>query len=159
MKRQLTVGEKVFSNHISDHSFQWIFRDSFFWGWLVWSPCCPRNFQEFSPALQHSSLKVSVLWNSAFFIWSNSHSHMLNTGKIIALTIQNFVRKVMSLPSNMLSRFLPRSKCLLISWPHSLSAVVLTWENKVCHFPFYPIYLPWRDGTGCHDLSFLNVEF
>ena len=32
-------------------------------------------------------------------------------------------------------------------------------ENKVCHFPFYPIYLPWRDGTGCHDLSFLIVEF
>ena len=33
-------------------------------------------------------------------------------------------------------------------------------ENKVSHcFHCFPIYLPWSDGTGCHDLSFLNVEF
>ena len=33
-------------------------------------------------------------------------------------------------------------------------------ENKVCHcFYCFPIYLPWSDGTGCHDLGFLNVEF
>ena len=33
-------------------------------------------------------------------------------------------------------------------------------ENKVCHcFHFFPFYLPWSDGTRCHDLSFLNVEF
>ena len=33
-------------------------------------------------------------------------------------------------------------------------------ENKVCHcFHFFPIYLPWSDRNGCHDLSFLNVEF
>ena len=33
-------------------------------------------------------------------------------------------------------------------------------ENKTCHcFHFFPIYLPWSDGTGCHDLSFLNAEF
>ena len=33
-------------------------------------------------------------------------------------------------------------------------------ENKVCHsFHFSPIYLPWSDGTRCHDLSFLNVVF
>ena len=33
-------------------------------------------------------------------------------------------------------------------------------ENKVCHcFHCFPIYLPWSDGTGCHDLRFLNVEF
>ena len=33
-------------------------------------------------------------------------------------------------------------------------------ENKVCHcFHRFPIYLPWSDGTGCHDLSFSNVEF
>ena len=34
------------------------------------------------------------------------------------------------------------------------------WENKVCHcLHIFPIYLPLSDGTGCHDLSFLNVEF
>ena len=33
-------------------------------------------------------------------------------------------------------------------------------QNKVCHcFHCIPIYLPWSDGTGCHDLSFLNVSF
>ena len=32
-------------------------------------------------------------------------------------------------------------------------------ENKVCHFHCYPMYLPWSDGTGCHDLHFWNVEF
>ena len=35
-----------------------------------------------------------------------------------------------------------------------------TQENKVCHcFHCFPIYLPWNDGTGCHDLSFLNLNF
>ena len=57
-----------------------------------------------------------------------SHSHM-TTGKTIALTIQTFVSKVMSLLFYMLSRFviafLPRSKCLLISWLQSLLAVIL----------------------------------
>ena len=57
-----------------------------------------------------------------------SHPYM-NTGKTIALTIQTFVGKVMSLLFNMLSRFviafLPRSKHLLISWLQSLSTVIL----------------------------------
>ena len=67
----------------------------------------------------------------------------------------------MSLLFNMLSMlvitFLPRSKCLLISWLQSPSVVILEPKNKVCHC--FPIYLPWSDGTRCHDLSFLNVEF
>ena len=78
--------------------------------WLVWSPCCPRDSQEF---LQHHSSKV--LWCSAFFIVQLSHLYV-TTGKTIALTIQTFVSKVMSLLFNMLSRsviaFLPRSECL-----------------------------------------------
>ena len=53
----------------------------------------------------------------------------MTTGKTIALTRQIFVGKIMSLLSNMLSRlvitFLPRSKCLLISWLQSPSAVIL----------------------------------
>ena len=68
--------------------------------------------------LQHHSSKASVLWCTAFFMVQLSHPYM-TTGKIIALTIQTFVGKVMSLFFNMLSRFaivfLPRSKCLLIS--------------------------------------------
>ena len=78
--------------------------------------------------LQHHSSKTSVLWCSAFFIVQLSHPHM-TTGKTIVLTRRNFLGKVMSLLFNMLSRlvitFLPRSKCLLISWLQSPSAVIL----------------------------------
>ena len=108
--------------------------------------------------LQHHSSKASILWCSAFFIVQLSHPYM-TTGKTIALTRWTFVSKVMSLLFNMLSRlvitFLPRSKCLLISWLQSPST-----ENKVSHcFYCFPIHLPWSHGTGCHDLSFLNAEF
>ena len=78
--------------------------------------------------LQHHSSKASVLWHSAFFMVQLSHPYM-TTGKTIALTRWTFVGKVMSLLFNMLSRlviaFLPRSKCLLISWLQSPSAVIL----------------------------------
>ena len=69
--------------------------------------------------LQHHSSKASILWCSAFFMVQLSHPYM-TTGKTIALTRRTFVGKVMSLLFNMLFRlviaFLPRSKCLLISW-------------------------------------------
>ena len=78
--------------------------------------------------LQHHSLKASVLWHSAFFMVQLSHPYM-TTGKTTALTIGTFVRKVMSLLFNMLSRsviaFLTRSKHLLISRLQSPSAVIL----------------------------------
>ena len=69
--------------------------------------------------IQHHSSKASILHCSAFFIVQFSHPYM-TTGKTIALTRRTFVGKVTSLLFNMLSRlviaFLPRSKCLLISW-------------------------------------------
>ena len=78
--------------------------------------------------LQHHSLKASILQHSAFFIVQISHPYM-TTGKSIALTRRTFIGKVMSLLLNMLSRlaitFLPRSKCLLISWMQSPSAMIL----------------------------------
>ena len=71
--------------------------------------------------LQHPSSKASILWCSAFFIVQLSHPYM-TTGKTIDLTRRTLVGKVMSLLLNILSRlvitFLPRSKCLLISWLH-----------------------------------------
>ena len=77
--------------------------------------------------LQHHSSKASILQLSAFFIVQLSHPYM-TTGKTIALIRRTFVGKVMSLLFNMLSRFvitfLPRSKCLLISWLQSPSAVI-----------------------------------
>ena len=78
--------------------------------------------------LQHHSSKASIFLQSAFFIVQISHPYM-TTGKAIALIRWTFVSKVMSLLFNMLSRlvitFLPRSKCLVISWLQSLSAVIL----------------------------------
>ena len=78
--------------------------------------------------LQHHSSKASILQHSAFFTVQLAHPYM-TTGKTIALTRRTFVDKVMSLLLNMLSRlvitFLSRSKCLLISWLQSPSAVIL----------------------------------
>ena len=122
--------------------------------WLVWSPCSPRDSQESSPTPQFKSISSSVL----------SFLHNIHTwlGKTIALARQTFVDKVMSLLFNMLFRlviaFLPRNKCLLISWLQSPSTVILEPpQNKVCHC--FHIYLPWSDRTRCHDLRFLYVEF
>ena len=78
--------------------------------------------------LQHHSSKASILRHSAFFIVQLSYSYM-TTGKTIALIRWTFVRKVIFLLFNMLSRlvitFLPRSKRLLISWLQSPSAAIL----------------------------------
>ena len=78
--------------------------------------------------LQNHSSKESILQCSAFFTVQLSHPYM-TTGKTINLTRWTFVGKVMSLLFNMLSRlvitFLPKRKCLLISWLQSPSAVIL----------------------------------
>ena len=83
----------------------------------------------FFPTPQFES--ISSL-HSAFFMVHLSHSYM-STGKTIALTRWTFVGKVMSLLFDMLSRliiaFLPRGKCLLISWLQSPSAVILEPEK------------------------------
>ena len=110
--------------------------------------------------LQHHSSKASILWCSAFFIVQLSDPYMI-TGKTTALTRQTFVGKVMSLLFNMLSRliitFLPRNKHFF----NFMAEVTICSDfgvpkNKVSHC--FPIYLPWSDGTRCHDLSLLNVE-
>ena len=95
--------------------------------------------------LQHHSSKASILQCSAFFVVQLSHPYM--TGKTIALTRRTFVGKVISLLFNMLSRlviaYLARSKCLLISWLQSPSAVILEPpEIKSVSFHCFPIYLP-----------------
>ena len=98
--------------------------------------------------LQHYRSKASILQHSALFIVLLSHLYM-TTGKTIALTRWTFVSKVMSLLLNMLSRlvitFLPRSKCLLISWLQSPSAVIL--EPKKIKSDTVSIVSPYI----CHD--------
>ena len=87
--------------------------------------------------LQHHSSKASILQRSAFSIVHLSHLYM-TTGKTIALIVQTFVGKVMSLLFNMLSRlvitFLPWSKHPLISWLQSLSRVILEPSCVYCTF-------------------------
>ena len=127
---------------------------------MVGSPWSPRDSQ--LRVLHHCSLKASILQHSAFFIVQLSQPYM-TTGKTIALTRQTFVGKVMSLLFNMLPRlvitFLPRSKPLNFMAAVTICSDFGAPKNKVWHcFHCFPIYLPWSDGTGCHDLCFLNVE-
>ena len=91
---------KVLEFQLHHQSFQWIFRTDFLEDELIGSPCSPRDSQESSPTPQFKAL---VLWHSAFFTIQLSHPYMA-TGKIIALTRWTFVRKVISLLLNMLSR-------------------------------------------------------
>ena len=92
--------------------------------------------------LQHHSLKPSILQCSAV-----SHPYM-TTGKTIAFIRKTFAGKVMSLLFNMTNRlviiFLQRSKCLLISWLQTPSALIFgAPQNEICHcFHCLPIYLP-----------------
>ena len=146
-------------------------------GTLASATVLPMNIQNWFPLgltglilqskgllrVQHQSSKASILWCSAFFIVQLSHPYM-TTGKTIALTIWTFVSKVMSLLFSMLSRlviaFLQRSKHLNFMDAVTICSDFGTQENKICHcFHCFPIYLPWSDGTGCHDLVFWMSSF
>ena len=120
---------------------------------LVWSPCCPRDSQESTPTPQ---FKASILQYSAFFIVQFSHPYM-TTGKTIALTIWTFVGKVMSLLFNMLCRFviafLPRSKCLFISWLQSPPAVILE-AKKIKSFTVSIV-----SPSICYEVMGLDIIF
>ena len=99
--------------------------------------------------LQHYNLKASILRCSAFFTVQLSHLYM-TAGKTLALTIWSFVGKVMSLLFNTLSRFvidfLPKSKCLLISWLQPPSAVIL--EPKKIKSVTVSTFSPFT----CHEM-------
>ena len=99
--------------------------------------------------LQHHSSKAPLLLCSAFFLVQLSHPYM-TTGKTIVLTRQAFVGKVMSLLFNMQSRlvitFLPRRKCLLISWLQSPSVVILK-PKKI-----KPVMISIVSPSICHEV-------
>ena len=104
--------------------------------------------------LQHHSSKASILYCSAFFIVQLSHSNM-TTGKTIALTRWTFVGKVMPLLFNMLSRlvvaFLPRSKCLFISWLQSPSGMILE-PPKIKSATVFTVF-----PSNCHEMVGLDA--
>ena len=115
--------------------------------------------------LQHHSLKLSILWHSAFFTIQLSQPYV-TTGKTIALSIQTFVSSVMSLLFNTLSRFviafLPRSNHLLILWLQSPSAAILepkkrksvgtsTFSPSICQilvFLIFSFFTPLSSSRG-----------
>ena len=130
-------------------------------GWTVWISLQSKGLSRvFSNNIVQ---KHQFFYTQFFFIVQLSHPYM-TTRKTIALTRRTLVGKVICLLLNMLFRlviiFFPRSEHLLISWLQSPSPVILKPpKNKVWHcFHCFPIYFPWSDGTGCHDLYFLNVE-
>ena len=135
-------------------------QDWFPLGWTSWISLQSQG--TLKTLLQHHSSKASILQCSAFFLVQLSHPYM-TTGKTIALTRRTLVGKVMSLLLNMLSRlvitFLPRSKCLLISWLQSPSAVILdppkinsdtvsTVSPSIAHE-----VMPWSSFSECWALS------
>ena len=160
---------RVFSNESSLH--------------IRWPKCCSFNFS-ISPSseysglislridwfdlltvqgtlkslLQHLSLKASILWLSSFLMDQLSDPYM-TTGKTVALTIQTFVGKVMSLLCNMLSRFvidfLPKSK---MSFNFMAAVTELKKIKSVSDSTFSPpTDMTWHNQ--CHNLSFFNVSF
>ena len=117
-----------------------------------------------------SLLSSTTVWKhqffsgSTFFMVQLSHLYM-TTGKTVALTRQTFVGKVMFVLFNTLSRFvkvfLPRSKCLLISWQqYSVCSDFGVQENKTCHcLHFFPFYLLWSMRPNALILVFRMLSF
>ena len=98
--------------------------------------------------------KMSILQCSVFFMVQLSHPYM-TVGKTITLTIQTFVSKVMSLLYKMMSMFvigfLPKSRCLLILWLQSSSAVIV--EPKKIKSLISPTFSP----SICHEVIGLDA--
>ena len=132
------------------------------WSSLGWTGWISLQSKGLSRVFSNTTVQKHQFFGAQPSIVQLSHPYM-TTGKAIALTRWTLVGKVMSLLFNMLFRlvitFLPRSKRLLIAWLQSPTCSDFgAQKNKVSHcFHCFPIYLPWSDGTGCHDLS-LSVE-
>ena len=138
------------------------------WSPLWWTGWISLQSKRLSRVFSNTIVQKHQLFGTQLSLWSNSHLYM-TSGKTIALTRWIFVGKVMSLLFNMLSRlvitFLPRSKCLLISWLQSPSEVILeppkiksatvsTVSPSICHEVMVPVtthssILAWRiPGMG-----------
>ena len=117
---------KVLEFQLHHQSFQWIFRTYFPLGLTGWTSLQSKGL---SRVFSNISNQKHQFFSAQFFFMAQLSHPYMTTGKTIALTRQNFVGKVMSLLFYMLYilaiAFLPRSNCILISWLHSLSAVIL----------------------------------
>ena len=134
------------------------------WFLLGWTGLISLQSKGLSRVFINTTVQKHQFLGTQPSLWSQlSYPYMIN-GKTIPLTRWTFVGKVMSLLFNTLSRFvfLPSNEQASFNF---VAAVTIcsdfgAWKNKVCHcFHCFPNYLSLRDGTGCHDFSFLNVEF
>ena len=128
-------------------------------GWTGWISLLSKGLSR----IFSNSSKASSLQRSAFFTVQLSHPYM-TTGKTIVLTRQTFVDKAMPLLFNMLSRlviaFLPRSKCLFISWLQSPSVVNLEPKKIVSHcFHCSPSIIYEEMGIPAHLTCLLRNLF
>ena len=128
-------------------------------GWTGWISLQSKESQESFPAPQLKSINFSVLSFLHSPTLTSIHDHWKNH----SLGQRDLVGKVMSLLFYILSKFvitfLPRSKRLNFMSTITICSDFGAPKNQAWHcFHCFPIYLPWSDGTRCHDLSFLNVE-
>ena len=114
---------KVLELQLQHQFFQWIFRTDFLYDWLVWSPCSPRDSQEFSPTPQFKSINSLVL----SFLYSPTLTSMHDYWKNHSLDQMGLCWQSLCflMCSRLIITFLPSSKNLLISWLQSPSAMVL----------------------------------
>ena len=144
----LHQGAEVLELQLQHQSFQWVFTVDLKIDWLD----LLEVQGTLKSLLQDHSSKASILWRSAFLTVQLSQSSV-RAGKTAALPAYIFAGKVAPLPLSALSRpvaaFLPRGNRRLLStaaWP----------ESPITGFATAPLsrfYLPWGDGTGCHDQS------
>ena len=139
-------------------------QDWFPLGWAGWIFLQSKGL---SRVFSNTTVQKHQFFSTQPSLWSNSYIHTWVLVKPYLWLYGPLLEKWCLCFFNMLSRFviafLPRNKHLLISWLQPPSAGILEptpQKCKVCHcFHCFPIYLPWSDGTRCHDLHFLNAEF
>ena len=160
MSQFFTSGEQSIWVSASASVLPMDIQDWFPLGWTGWISLQSKGL---SRGFSNATVQKHQFFGTQLSLWSNSHIHTWQW-KTIALTRWTFVGKVMSLLSNMLSRFviafLPRSKRLLISWLQSLSAVILEPKNikSLTVSIVYPFICHEVMGLDAMILVFFNVE-
>ena len=148
---------KVLELQLQHQSFQWIF-----------SPLGLTCLISLLSKGISSVFSSTTIWKHQFFVTqpffgptiTSIHDYWKNHSFDYMDFCQQSDVSVFNVLSRFVTAFLPRSKCLLISWLQPPSAVILEPRKiKSVTVPLFPFYLSWSDGTGCHDLSFLNFEF
>ena len=159
MSQFFASGTKVLELQLQHQSFQWIYR---FPLWLT--DLISLLSQGLPRVLSSTKIQRHQFFFMVLFMVQLSHPY-ITTGKAIALTIQTFVSKMISLIFNSLSRFviafLPRSKCLLTCCCSRCPKWF--WSPRKLNLSVFPLFfltsLPWSYGTWLHDFSFSNVKF